>query len=205
MLEDKRLDKDVPIPLYFQLEKLILEEIDNGNYPVGSMIPTEMELSQMFGISRTTVRQAISDLVREEHLYRIKSKGTFVAHPKLVQGFIQSIQSFDDDVRSTGRTPSTEVLDLKLVELEPEVAQLMELPTGTKAIYLYRKRFADDEPIVRVETYLPYEACSFILGHDFNRESLYQCCPSGTTPGSPTSPVSARPGPPTRRTPRFWA
>lgn len=81
MLEDKRLDKDVPIPLYFQLEKLILEEIDNGNYPVGSMIPTEMELSQMFGISRTTVRQAISDLVREEHLYRIKSKGTFVAHP----------------------------------------------------------------------------------------------------------------------------
>ena len=159
MLEDKRLDKDVPIPLYFQLEKLILEEIDNGNYPVGSMIPTEMELSQMFGISRTTVRQAISDLVREEHLYRIKSKGTFVAHPKLVQGFIQSIQSFDDDVRSTGRTPSTEVLDLKLVELEPEVAQLMELPAGTKAIYLYRKRFADDEPI---------------LGHDFNRESLYQ-------------------------------
>ena len=63
MLEDKRLDKDVPIPLYFQLEKLILEEIDNGNYPVGSMIPTEMELSQMFGISRTTVRQAISDLL----------------------------------------------------------------------------------------------------------------------------------------------
>ena len=45
MLEDKRLDKDVPIPLYFQLEKLILEEIDNGNYPVWSMIPTEMELS----------------------------------------------------------------------------------------------------------------------------------------------------------------
>ena len=131
MLEDKRLDKDVPIPLYFQLEKLILEEIDNGNYPVGSMIPTEMELSQMFGISRTTVRQAISDLVREEHLYRIKSKGTFVAHPKLVQGFIQSIQSFDDDVRSTGRTPSTEVLDLKLVELEPEVQQqLRDLCAG---------------------------------------------------------------------------
>ena len=186
MLEDKRLDKDVPIPLYFQLEKLILEEIDNGNYPVGSMIPTEMELSQMFGISRTTVRQAISDLVREEHLYRIKSKGTFVAHPKLVQGFIQSIQSFDDDVRSTGRTPSTEVLDLKLVELEPEVAQLMELPAGTKAIYLYRKRFADDEPIVRVETYLPYEACSFI--------PLSGAVQAGRHPGNPRHPYLRGPG-----------
>ncbi len=205
MLEDKRLDKDVPIPLYFQLEKLILEEIDNGNYPVGSMIPTEMELSQMFGISRTTVRQAISDLVREEHLYRIKSKGTFVAHPKLVQGFIQSIQSFDDDVRSTGRTPSTEVLDLKLVELEPEVAQLMELPAGTKAIYLYRKRFADDEPIVRVETYLPMKRAALSWDTTLTGSPSIRCCPSGTTPGSPTSPVSARPGPPTRRTPRFWA
>lgn len=174
MLENKTLDKDVPIPLYFQLEKLILEEIENGTYPVGSMIPTEMELSQMFGISRTTVRQAISDLVRKEHLYRVKSKGTFVAHPKLVQGFIQSIQSFDDDVRSTGRTPSTELLDLKLVELEPEVARLMELPAGMKAIYLYRKRYADADPIVRVETFLPYELCSFILDHNFNQESLYQ-------------------------------
>ena len=190
MLEDKRLDKDVPIPLYFQLEKLILEEIDNGNYPVGSMIPTEMELSQMFGISRTTVRQAISDLVREEHLYRIKSKGTFVAHPKLVQGFIQSIQSFDDDVRSTGRTPSTEVLDLKLVELEPEVAQLMELPAGTKAIYLYRKRFADDEPIVRVETYLQlYPGTRLQPG-----VPLSGAVQAGRHPGHPRHPYLRGPG-----------
>ena len=63
-----------------------------------------------------------------------------MAHPKLVQGFIQSIQSFDDDVRSTGRTPSTEVLDLKLVELEPEVAQR----SGYNEKYfctLFKKRF----------------------------------------------------------------
>ena len=148
--------------------------VDEGRYPLGSKLPNENELSQALEVSRTTLREAISFLVAQGVLEIRRGKGTFVAHPKLVQGFIQSIQSFDDDVRSTGRTPSTEVLDLKLVELEPEVAQLMELPAGTKAIYLYRKRFADDEPIVRVETYLPYEACSFILGHDFNRESLYQ-------------------------------
>ena len=121
MLEDKRLDKDVPI-LYFQLEKLIPEEIDNGNYPVGSMIPTEMELSQMFGISRTTVRQAISDLVWRSTCTASRARAPLWPTPSWCQGFIQSIQSFDDDdVRSTGRTPSTEVLDLKLVELEPEV------------------------------------------------------------------------------------
>ena len=174
MLEGKRLDKDVPIPLYFQLEKLILEEIECGNYPVGSTIPTEKELSEIFNISRTTVRQAISDLVREEHLYRIKSKGTFVSHPKLNQGFIQSIRSFNDDVISAGRVPSTQVLDFRVIELEPEIALLMDRPEGSKTIYLYRKRMADGEPIVRVETYLPYEDCDFVMDHDLNKESLYE-------------------------------
>ena len=174
MLQEKVLDKNTPIPLYFQLEKLIMEEIENGAYPVGSMIPTEKELSQMFGISRTTVRQAIADLVRKEQLYRIKSKGTFVAQPKISQGFIQSIQSFDDDVRSEGRNPSTQVLDLRELELPEEVAFQLGVPAGTRAVYLYRRRCADGEPIVRVETYLPYELCSFTLTHDFATESLYQ-------------------------------
>jgi len=174
MLQEKTLDKNTPIPLYFQLEKLILEEIENEAYPVGSMIPTEKELSQMFGISRTTVRQAISDLVRKERLYRVKSKGTFVARPKISQGFIQSIQSFDADVRSAGGMPSTEVLALEVMELPEEIAYQMSVAPNTKVIYLYRKRYADDEPIVRVETYLPYEQCSFVLGNDFSEKSLYE-------------------------------
>lgn len=173
MLENKVLDKSVPIPLYFQLKELILGEIENGNYTEGSLIPTEMELIEMFDVSRTTVRQAISDLVRDGYLYRVKSKGTFVAPSKVVQDFIQTIQSFDDDVKSSGRVPRTEVIELKTIEIEPDIAVLMKQPIGAKAIYLYRKRLADENPVVRVETFLPYDMCSFILEHDFNKESLY--------------------------------
>ena len=174
MLQEKTLNKNIPIPLYFQLETLILEEIENGTYPVGSMIPTEKELSQMFDISRTTVRQAIGDLVQKERLHRTKSKGTFVAHPKTSQQFMHTILSYDDDVRAAGRNPSTEVLKLSVVELSQEIASAMEMPVGTKAIYLYRKRMVDDEPFVRVETYLPYDKCSFLLDHDFTKESMYE-------------------------------
>lgn len=173
MLQDRSLDKNTPIPLYFQLEKLILEEIENGSYPVGSLIPTEKELSQIFDISRTTVRQAISNLVRNERLYRIKSKGTFVARPKISQGFIQSIQSFNDDMRSEGRTPSTQVLELKVVELSENISFQMGMEPGSKAVYLYRKRCADGDPIVRVETYLPYDLCGFVMEKDFTTDSLY--------------------------------
>jgi GntR family transcriptional regulator len=173
MLHDKTLNKNIPVPLYFQLENLILEEIENGTYPVGSMIPTEKELSQMFNISRTTVRQAIADLVQKGRLYRTKSKGTFVARPKTSQDFMRTILSYDEDVRAAGRKPSTEVLDMKVVELPQDIAAAMGQEIGAKAIYLYRKRLVDGAPFVRVETYLPYEACSFLLEHDFNKESLY--------------------------------
>ena len=62
MLGEKKLDKSVPIPLYFQLKTLLLDAIKRGDYPVNGMIPTEKELSEMFGISRTTVRQAVNSV-----------------------------------------------------------------------------------------------------------------------------------------------
>lgn len=173
MLQEKVLNKNTPVPLYYQLETLILEEIENGTYPAGSMIPTEKELSQMFDISRTTVRQAIMDLVQKERLYRTKSKGTFVAHPKTSQDFMRTILSYDDDIRASGKNPSTEVLKLEVVDLPHEIAVEMGLEPGTKAIFLYRKRLVDGEPFVRVRTYLPYDVCSFLLDYDFTKESLY--------------------------------
>ena len=105
-----RIDKSVPIPLYFQLKELILAEIKEGHYKSGDLIPTEKEISDAFQISRTTVRQAITELVQEGRLYRVKSKGTYVAQPKITQEFIRKIESFNDQMYRSGMTPSTEVL-----------------------------------------------------------------------------------------------
>ena len=73
------MDKNSPIPLYYQLNTIIMDELNKGNYKNGDMIPTEAELSRIFGISLSTVRQCITQLVREGYLYRVKSKGTFVS------------------------------------------------------------------------------------------------------------------------------
>ncbi len=173
MLLEKKLNKNTPIPLYYQLKELILEEIKNGTYPKGSAIPTEKELSKMFDISRTTVRQAIVELVQEGWLYRVKSKGTFVSRPKINQDFMQKMESYNDQIRRTGRTPRTEVLDFKVVDASPEIAEKLEIQMGDKVVYLYRKRYADDDPIVILKTYLPYDKCSFVMEHDFEKESLY--------------------------------
>lgn len=171
-----KIDRTVPIPLYFQLKELILSEIREGNYKSGDMIPTEKEISEAFRISRTTVRQAITELVQEGWLYRVKSKGTFVAHPKISQNFIRKIESFNDQMYRIGKIPSTEVLELRTMkgsEAGEAVLHALGLEVRDSVILLFRKRMADGEPIVTARTYLPYEECSFLLSHSLVEEQLY--------------------------------
>lgn len=170
----RKLDKSVPVPLYFQLKEIILDEIRSGNYKSGSLIPTEKELSEWFEISRTTIRQAITELVKEGWLYREKSKGTYVSYPKLGQDFISKVEPFDDQILRLGKKPSTEVLACNVKKANKEVAKQLKIADGARVIFLKRRRFADGDPLVTLETYLPYETCSFLMSCDFTKESLYK-------------------------------
>ena len=78
----KNLDKNTPVPLYFQLKTILLNDIKDNCFAVGDSIPTESELVEFYHISRSTVRQAISELVQEGWLTRKASKGTFVTRPE---------------------------------------------------------------------------------------------------------------------------
>lgn len=173
-LENKRLDKSVPIPLYFQLKELIMDEIKSGNYPNDTLIPTEKDLSESFLISRTTVRQAITELVQEGWLYRVKSKGTFISAPKISQDFIQKLETFDEQIIRSGMVPSTEILSLGVLKADKQVSDHLKLSEGYEVICLSRRRFANDEPIVLVQTYVNIEEKELFLQHDFQLESLYK-------------------------------
>ena len=115
MLSDYTLNKETPVPLYFQLKTLILDRIKDGTYRPGDLIPTENELSSMFNISRTTVRQAVTELVRDGYLYRIKSKGTFVSKPKINQRVLSRYFSHDDAIRGAGRNMKMEILKKEVI------------------------------------------------------------------------------------------
>ena len=171
--KDNGIDKSIPIPLYFQLKELILAEIKSGNYESDSMIPTENELSEMFKLSRTTVRQAILELVNEGWLYRVKSKGTFISQPKYNHDFVTKIESFNTQLTRYNILPSTEVLDFKLTKVNENIANELKINEVEPVIYLHRRRFANDEPIVVLKTYLPNDLCGFILEKDFRELSLY--------------------------------
>ena len=156
MLQDHMLDKNIPVPLYFQLKTLILDEIKNGSYKSGDLIPTENEISEMFDISRTTVRQAITELVHDGQLYRIKSKGTFVANPKVTQHVLNRFFTFDEAAEASGRTAEMVQLKKEIVPMPQEMIDLGAGKPGDRAIYLYRLRKIDEIPAVRIEAYLVY-------------------------------------------------
>jgi len=172
-LENKQLDKTVPVPLYFQLKALILEEIRSGWYETDSLIPTEKELSDQFDISRTTVRQAVTELVQEGWLYRVKSKGTFIAPRKMTQDFLQKLETFADQMERLGIEPSTKVLAFEVRQADAEVAGNLGLQEGDRVFYLQRLRLGDGEPVAFMETWLPYEKCSFLEEADLEKNSLY--------------------------------
>ena len=168
----KPLNKDVPIPLYYQLKQFILEQISSGEWLADHQIPSEQQFCEKFGISRPTVRQAISELIVEGHLRREQRK-VIVPKSKMDGMFFGVLQSFDAEMRSKHLTPKTKVLNFETRMHEP-AAEKLGLAKDEPCIYLERVRFADDDPIVWVETYLPYKLIPDLLNTNFEEMSLYE-------------------------------
>jgi GntR family transcriptional regulator len=147
---NKSLNKNIPIPLYYQLKTILLEYIREHHSDVEEPIPTEVEISEYFGISRPTVRQAINELVVEGYLYRVKAKGTFIAKPKISQDFLLTLDSFNNEMRKKGLVPSTKILQREVIKCDEKVANVLKLEPGSDVIKLTRLRSANNEPIVFV-------------------------------------------------------
>ena len=167
------INKNTPIPLYYQLKQGLLKLIENGTLHPGDCLPTEAEFNQMFNVSRTTTRQAIMELVQEGYLYRVKGKGTFVSSPKLTQDFMQRLEPFSEQMKRLNVTTFTKILEFSTASAPEAVAEVFGLRPGDEAIHLLRLRYADDDPLVVVDTYLPI-SCEYLLGVDIASNGLYK-------------------------------
>jgi GntR family transcriptional regulator len=148
-----RVSRSSEVPLYLQLKKVLLDKIAREELRSGAAIPSERELEETFGLSRTTVRQAINELVRDGVLYRYQGRGTFVARPK-IQPALHRLTSFSEDMRMRGLRPGGRILENGLVPAPPDLAQLLQITDATPLLYLKRLRLADDEPIGLHHTWL---------------------------------------------------
>ena len=77
------IDKQSPLPIYYQIEAHLKQQIDADILKPGDVLPSEREFSEQFDVSRMTIRQAIMNLVNAGYLKRQKGRGTFVASKKI--------------------------------------------------------------------------------------------------------------------------
>src|SRR3712207_2077198 len=82
-LGENVLDRTSFVPLYYQLQEVLKEQIESGVWRPGEAIPSEPELARRFGVSRVVVRQALAILSDDRQIVRVQGRGTFVAEPKL--------------------------------------------------------------------------------------------------------------------------
>ena len=150
-----RLKFDSAIPLYYQLKERIREQVEEEIWRVGDSIPTEQQLQEKYEISRSTVRQAINELVNEGYLVKKQGKGTFVSAARKLREDLPKLHSFTEEMLAKGLKPQAKIISIKEILPSKRIAEALHLEEGEKVMRIERLRSANEEIICILISYLP--------------------------------------------------
>jgi GntR family transcriptional regulator len=167
------LDRQSVVPLYYQIQQFLLEQIHSGVFKPGEAISSEQEISARMGVSRMTVRQALKSLGNQGILYSQRGKGTFVSATKLEKNF-RNVLSFSEEMRNGGSRPSSRVLSFAVAQANIKTAEALRMKADAKVISLRRLRLANGIPMAIEWSHLPLHLCPDLLDTFDPHKSLYQ-------------------------------
>lgn len=165
------IDKNSSLPIYAQLEEYIKKNIKERVYLPGESLPTERELTELFGVSRMTIRQAITNLVHQGVLYKTHGKGAFVSKEVIEKKM--EIESFSQDMQKRGLVPSSKILTFEKVIPDSEVLEKLQLSDNEQVYFLSRLRLANNEPMAIEYSYLPEKYYPDLMKYNLMNCSLY--------------------------------
>jgi len=152
------LQKKSGIPLYLQIKENLLAKIDAGVWSEDSLIPTEAELCEDYGVSKITVREAIKILVKDGRLSRRPGKGTFVTRPKIEQKLNRHF-SFTRWAAQNGLAPASRILRVETAACDRHTAGHLDIAEGEEVTRIERLRLGDNEPLMLETIWVPYRLC----------------------------------------------
>jgi GntR family transcriptional regulator len=167
------LDKESGVPLHVQLKTVLCQQITSGRFPAHARLPSERELCEQYGVSRITVRRALSEMAHEGLVYSSVGKGTYVSPPK-VDSELQPLTGFTEEMAREGMQVSSRVLDARIIPADVFLADRLRIPRGAEVVKLQRLRLADGQPYVVQVAYLPHALCPGLLRFDFAERSLFE-------------------------------
>ena len=166
------LDKGGFIPLYFQIQRALMEKIRSGELSEGDPLASEEELARVYQVSRMTARQALHGLKAGGYAISQKGRGTFVTRPKLEKN-IMHLHGFTEDMKHLGMVPSSHLLEQIVISTDADLAEKLKLETGESVMRLRRLRLADGIPMALEESNIPLRQFPGLDKISFAKQSLY--------------------------------
>jgi GntR family transcriptional regulator len=165
------LDKDLPVPLYHQLQAVLKAEIESRRWRADEQLPTESKIAERFGVSKITVRQALQILAEQGYIRREQGRGTFVARRKFDEG-PRELTSFTEEMRRHDLAAASRVLAQYVTEADVRIADALLVPLGSPIFVLKRVRLAGGEPMSVQTAHIP---AAFVPGLEVAEDaSLYE-------------------------------
>lgn len=161
------------VPLYVQIRESLIERIQSGEWPAGTRLPAERDLAAEFGVSRGTVRQAITDLVAKGLLRRVQGSGTYVAEPK-VEMPTHILLSFTEAMRRQGIEPGARLVAVEVVPATRKLAERLRLTVGESVYRIVRVRLGNQQPMALEFSHFPVRLCPGLDRFDLERRSIYE-------------------------------
>lgn len=140
-------------PLYKQIKRLLVEDLDRGAWKPGELIPSEFELAARFQVSQGTVRKAVDELAAENLLVRRQGKGTFVAshqEPRAQFRFLRIVPDEGEPVPAQSR-----FLECRRQRAGAEIGRHLDLKAGDTVVYLRRLLLFEQAPLIVDDIWLP--------------------------------------------------
>lgn len=144
---------------YVEIEDYFIHNIENGNYELNRLLPSEAELCDQFSTSRMTVNKAMTNLSNRGYIRRIPGNGSFVddAYNNPKSDLIQK-HSLSDEIRAFGMEPGSQLLDYQIIKGKDnrQIAKELNVEDDEFIHYFVRLRTGDGKPVVLSYTYINY-------------------------------------------------
>ncbi len=154
-------------PLYTRIQEYIAELILSGKLKPESKIQSEREFSEDLGVSRMTVRKALTELVNEGLLERKHGSGTYVAKPKITYELVELV-NYVQAMELRNIATSTQLLEFNEMVASRRLAEILEIEIGAPIYHLVLLRFANRVPVILERGYFPCDYCPKL--EDWNLE-----------------------------------
>jgi len=163
----------IPPPLYIQIAESLLDRIESQELTPGSRLPAERELSKTLGVTRATVRQALTLLEERGFLHRRQGRGTFIASPK-IERQASKLVPFTKGMQLRGYKTKNRLIALQLIPAEVSLAAELAIPVGESVFFIHRLRLINKEPVMIERLWVPSSRFPGLDRFDFEQRSLYE-------------------------------